>query len=92
MIVSHHPILFRPIQKLTAASSEGRMLLELMRAGIAVYSAHTAYDNCRGGINDQLAKKLGLTDVGPLRPTTPEGGRMRRARSSSSCRTRIWPG
>jgi dinuclear metal center YbgI/SA1388 family protein len=67
LIVSHHPVLFRPTKTLTTASTEGRMLLNLVQAGIGVYSAHTAFDNCAGGINDLLAKKLGLTKVGPLR-------------------------
>ena len=43
------------------------MLLPLLRHGVAVYSPHTAFDNCPGGINDGLAKRLGLTDVKPLR-------------------------
>jgi dinuclear metal center YbgI/SA1388 family protein len=67
LIVSHHPILFRAVQKLTAATTEGRLLLELARAGIAVYSSHTAYDNAPGGINDGIARRLGLADVRPLR-------------------------
>lgn len=72
LIVSHHPILFRAVQKLTPASSEGRMLLSLARAGTAVYSPHTAYDNAPGGINDGLARRLGLTEVRGLR-TLPAG-------------------
>jgi len=68
LIVSHHPILFRAVQKLTADTAEGRMLLALAAARTAVYSPHTAFDNTRGGINDLLAGKLGLTDVRPLRP------------------------
>ena len=68
LLVSHHPILFRPTKRLTTATPEGRMLLNLVQAGIAVYSAHTAFDNCVGGINDILAQKLGLTQIGPLRP------------------------
>jgi dinuclear metal center YbgI/SA1388 family protein len=67
LIVSHHPILFRATKKLTTASAEGRMLLNLIQAGIAVYSPHTAFDNCAGGINDLLAQSLALTNVGPLR-------------------------
>ncbi len=67
LIVSHHPILFRPTKKLTTANAEGRMILELAKAGIAVYSPHTAFDNCVGGINDILAKRLGLLDTAPLR-------------------------
>lgn len=72
LIVSHHPILFRPIKKLTTETGEGRMLLNLVQAGIAVYSPHTAFDNCTGGINDLLAQKLGLTQVGPLRQCDAE--------------------
>jgi dinuclear metal center YbgI/SA1388 family protein len=67
LVVTHHPVLFRPVQRLTTATPEGRTLLALARAGVAVYSAHTAFDNCRGGINDLLAQTLGLAEVGPLR-------------------------
>jgi dinuclear metal center YbgI/SA1388 family protein len=67
LIVSHHPVLFRPTQRLTTATAEGRLLLPLLRAGIAVYSPHTAFDNAPGGINEVLAGKLGLTQVAPLR-------------------------
>ncbi len=69
LIISHHPVLFRPVQRLTDASPEGRMLLGVIRAGVAVYSPHTAYDNAPGGINDLLAERLGLSDVRPLRST-----------------------
>jgi dinuclear metal center YbgI/SA1388 family protein len=67
LIVSHHPVLFRAVKRLTTATAEGRMLLSLARAGVAVYSPHTAFDNCRGGINDLVARRLGLTEVGSLR-------------------------
>jgi dinuclear metal center YbgI/SA1388 family protein len=67
LIVTHHPILFHPVQRLTSDNPEGRMLLALIKAGVAVYCPHTAYDNCRGGINDQLAAKLGLKNLAPLR-------------------------
>lgn len=67
MIVSHHPILFRPVQNLTTGTPQGAYLWSLARAGVAVYSPHTAFDNCTGGINDILARRLGLTEVRPLR-------------------------
>src|SRR5579871_2229856 len=63
LLVSHHPILFRPMQQLTTGRREGRVLLDLARAGVAVYSPHTAFDNTRGGINDLLAGRLGLKQV-----------------------------
>jgi dinuclear metal center YbgI/SA1388 family protein len=40
---------------------------------VAVYSPHTAFDNTHGGINDALARRLGLTGVGPLRPRQGPG-------------------
>jgi len=67
LIVTHHPILFRPIKRLTTANAEGRMVLALIQAGVAVYSPHTAFDNTPGGINDTIARRLGLIDVAPLR-------------------------
>jgi dinuclear metal center YbgI/SA1388 family protein len=72
LIVAHHPILFRGTKRLSTATSEGRLLWPLARAGIAVYSPHTAFDNTIGGINDLLANRLGLTDVKPLRPREGE--------------------
>src|SRR5262245_16238308 len=40
LIVSHHPILFRAVKRLTAITPEGRMLLSLIQGGVAVYSPH----------------------------------------------------
>jgi putative NIF3 family GTP cyclohydrolase 1 type 2 len=68
LIVSHHPVLFRGAKKLTATNSDGQAVLPLLRAGIAVYSPHTAFDNCAGGINDGLCKRLGVVNAVPLRP------------------------
>src|SRR5215213_1394720 len=67
LIVSHHPILFRGAKRVSTASPDGRLLWPLARAGVAVYSPHTAFDNTAGGINDALARRLGLTNVAPLR-------------------------
>ena len=68
LIVSHHPILFKGAKKLSTHTPEGRLLLPLLAAGVAVYSPHTAFDNCPGGINDTLANRFGLAGVMPLRP------------------------
>src|SRR5437660_3005178 len=70
LIVTHHPILFRPVKRLTSATPEGRMVLALVRAGVAVYSPHTAFDNTGGGINEILASRLELQDIAPLRRRT----------------------
>ena len=68
LIVSHHPVLFRGAKKLTTATPDGQVVVPLLRAGIAVYSPHTAFDNCAGGINDGLCQKLGVVNAVPLRP------------------------
>jgi dinuclear metal center YbgI/SA1388 family protein len=67
LIVTHHPILFRGAKRLSTVATDGRLLWPLARAGVAVYSPHTAFDNTTGGINDSLARRLGLTNVAPLR-------------------------
>ncbi len=76
LVVSHHPILFRPVQRLTAQMPEGRMLLDLIAAGIAVFSPHTGYDSAAEGINQQLAELLELNDVTALRPQPPDEGSL----------------
>lgn len=67
-IVSHHPVLFKPAKVVRADSPATGYLWRLARAGIAILSPHTAFDNTRGGINDGIAARLGLEDVRPLRP------------------------
>ena len=68
MVVTHHPLPFRPVPRITADTTTGRVLLDLIHAGIAVWSSHTAWDSAIGGINDQLAALLGLDHVTPIEP------------------------
>ncbi|MGE3821399.1 MAG: Nif3-like dinuclear metal center hexameric protein [Isosphaeraceae bacterium] len=73
LIVSHHPVLFRGVKKVVASAPVDGFLWSLARSGVAILSPHTAFDNTEGGINDGLARRFGLVDVGPLRPTPPSG-------------------
>jgi dinuclear metal center YbgI/SA1388 family protein len=68
LIVSHHPVLFRAVQRVRADLLETAALWKLARAGIAIASPHTAFDNTHEGINDVLSRRLGLMEVAPLRP------------------------
>lgn len=68
LVVTHHPVLFKPTQRLVASDPQSRMLMDLIAARVAVYSPHTAYDNDAAGINQQLAESLGLVDIEPLKP------------------------
>jgi dinuclear metal center YbgI/SA1388 family protein len=66
LIITHHPLPFKPLRRLTTESTPGRLLLELIHAGIAVYSPHTAFDSAAEGINQQLAAGIGLSEIKPL--------------------------
>ncbi|MEM6365195.1 MAG: Nif3-like dinuclear metal center hexameric protein [Planctomycetota bacterium] len=68
LIVSHHPLPFKPLAKINTDTIPSQLVWRLCRAGVAVYSAHTAYDSATGGINDQWAQRLGLQNVRPMLP------------------------
>ncbi|MFH1266373.1 MAG: Nif3-like dinuclear metal center hexameric protein, partial [Planctomycetota bacterium] len=55
LIVTHHPLPFRPLKRLTTDTPTGRVLLDLIAGRIAVYSPHTAFDSAEEGINQRLA-------------------------------------
>ena len=74
LVVTHHPLPFHPFKRLTADEPSGRILLDLIRAGIAIHSPHTAFDSAASGINQQLAEGLGLTDIEPLESGPPLRG------------------
>jgi dinuclear metal center YbgI/SA1388 family protein len=65
-VVSHHPLIFRPMKNLVPAGETGRTVFRAVRAGIAVICAHTNLDRARDGLNDWLAARLGLDEVQPL--------------------------
>jgi dinuclear metal center YbgI/SA1388 family protein len=67
LVVTHHPLMYKPVQQITTGTIEGRVMVMLMRHNVAVYSPHTAWDNAPRGINQQLAELLELRNVKPLR-------------------------
>ena len=69
LIITHHPLPFQPLRRLTTESTPGRLLLTLIQAGIVVYSPHTAFDSAAKGINQQLAEGIGLAEIRPLIPS-----------------------
>lgn len=72
LLVTHHPLLFRPVQTVAACTDKGAMLHRLIRSGVAHFAAHTNADRAIGGVNDALAEALGLVEVVPLVPA--DGG------------------
>ena len=62
LIVSHHPVIFSPLKKLTPRD----VSFQLVQKGISAICMHTNLDAAEGGVNDVLAEKLGLLDTQPL--------------------------
>ena len=74
MVVSHHPLLFRPCKSITGADYIERCVIKAIKNDIAVYSAHTNLDNAKDGVNYRIAQKLGLTDIAVLDPKREDEG------------------
>ena len=63
LIISHHPLLFRPLRAIDPDNHIARKAMRLLRAGISVISLHTRADAVIDGVNDRLAEMLGLSGV-----------------------------
>lgn len=73
LIVAHHPVIFGGVKSVTDQTSTGRVLLSLVENGVAAICAHTNLDAAEGGVNDALALRLGLTDIGQLKQEGVDG-------------------
>lgn len=68
MVVSHHPLIFGGLKKITGKNFVERTLIKAIKNNIAIYAAHTNLDNCFGGVNFKIAMKMGLKHTKILRP------------------------
>lgn len=66
VLITYHPLLFRPVTRLVAGSTPAGRAMRLLRAGTALAVAHTAFDVAEGGMSDALADTIGLVDVRPF--------------------------
>lgn len=66
LILSHHPLVFKPLKAIDPENHISRKLVKLIRAGISVLSFHTRADKVKGGVNDCLARLIGLDDIEPF--------------------------
>ncbi|HEX3766722.1 MAG TPA: Nif3-like dinuclear metal center hexameric protein [Puia sp.] len=62
LIVSHHPLIFRPIRHIDPANETGRTLMAAIKSDIVIYAIHTNLDNIISGVNATIADRLGLTN------------------------------
>ena len=63
LIIAHHPLIFHAIKNVRFDLPHGKKISRLIKNNLAVFAAHTNLDIALGGVNDVLAKKIGLTDV-----------------------------
>ena len=63
LIITHHPLLFRPPKSITPSDRVGNIVINLVQNNIALYSAHTNFDFTHGGVSFSLAEQLGLTNI-----------------------------
>jgi putative NIF3 family GTP cyclohydrolase 1 type 2 len=68
LVVTHHPLLFRPVSEIRVDAPLGQKLKALLSADVALFSLHTPYDSAQGGLGEVLAGYLGLKNVEPLLP------------------------
>lgn len=68
LVISHHPLLFKPLKRICGADPTQRTAMTAIRHGINIYSAHTTIDNATQGVSIRMAQMLGLTDIKILRP------------------------
>jgi dinuclear metal center YbgI/SA1388 family protein len=71
MLVAHHPLLLRGVHGVGADTAKGALVHRLIRAGCALFTAHTNADAADPGVSDALAAALGITVTGPLEPREP---------------------
>jgi len=63
LLITHHPLLFQPLRSIDFSSPVGSIINLAARHRIAIFAAHTNFDNAAGGINDVLARRIDLKNL-----------------------------
>lgn len=69
LVITHHPIIFRPLKAIRTDTPVGRFITAATCNHISVIACHTNLDSIQGGVSDHLAQTLGLVDSKPLIPS-----------------------
>ena len=71
-ILTHHPVIFKPLPRIDTSSPEGALLEKALCHSIAIIACHTNLDSATDGVSDILATELGLGELTPLVPAGAE--------------------
>lgn len=76
LIVSHHPLIFKGLKDLTGVNPTQRIVIEAIKRGISIYSAHTNLDSAWDGVSHEMARRLNITEISVLepQPSDPRNG------------------
>ena len=66
MIVTHHPLIFSGLKKISPEDQVGEAVIKAIKAGISIYAAHTSADKVIAGVSGAMAARLGLQNVSIL--------------------------
>jgi dinuclear metal center YbgI/SA1388 family protein len=66
LLITHHPLIFKPLQKVDFSTPEGMVVRRAVLDQTAVFAAHTNLDSAKEGLNDLLARKIGLKRISVL--------------------------
>ncbi len=69
LIISHHPLIFKPLDRIDFEGSKGAMIQKIIQADLHVYVCHTNMDVAPKGLNQYIAEKIGLKDIEILSPS-----------------------
>ena len=72
LIITHHPFIFRKINKINTSDLKGRLIHKLIKNDVALYSMHTNFDIAFDGLNDYFMELMGFEDCKILDTTNNE--------------------
>jgi len=79
MLITHHPLIFKPLKSIDCTTPAGEIIHSALRHNMAIFSAHTNLDSAAGGVNDTLAKRIGLCNLGVLKQDEPATGGLEKS-------------
>lgn len=74
LLLTHHPMIFKAVQKVNDSTALGRKLLRLIQADICCYGMHTNFDAAPGCMADLVCDRMGMTKEGPMEPSVDGNG------------------
>jgi dinuclear metal center YbgI/SA1388 family protein len=72
LIITHHPFIFNGIKSVDTQNQSGKLIFELIKNNISLFSAHTNLDTAEAGLNDYLIKKLDVENISILKTTSSQ--------------------